>query len=130
MAGGFFINRLLFRRGCSVVDGEAGAQVVDLFLDPGCAAVEVLGHFPHPLGDAHHLRLLEATGGDGGGAPACRAIQECFIRTEVNQSHKAVSVSIGVAEFRKKEPPAQLLDRADAALYRAKQNKGSICFEF
>ena len=60
---------------------------------------------------------------------ACRAIQECFIRTEVNQSHKAVSVSIGVAEFRKKEPPAQLLDRADAALYRAKQNKGSICFE-
>lgn len=61
---------------------------------------------------------------------ACRAIQECFIRTEVNQSHKAVSVSIGVAEFRKKEPPAQLLDRADAALYRAKQNKGSICFEF
>ena len=60
---------------------------------------------------------------------ACRAIQECFVRTEVNQSHKAVSVSIGVAEFRKKEPPAQLLDRADAALYRAKQNKGSICFE-
>ena len=60
---------------------------------------------------------------------ACRAIQECFVRTEVNRSHKAVSVSIGVAEFRKKEPPAQLLDRADAALYRAKQNKGSICFE-
>lgn len=60
---------------------------------------------------------------------ACRAIQECFARAEVNCSHKTVTVSIGVAEFRKKEPPAQLLDRADAALYRAKQNKGSICFE-
>lgn len=60
---------------------------------------------------------------------ACRAIQECFARAEVNRSHKMVTVSIGVSEFRKKEPPAQLLDRADAALYRAKQDKGSICFE-
>lgn len=60
---------------------------------------------------------------------ACRTIQECFSRTAVNQTCKAVSVSIGVAEFRKKEPPIQLLDRADAALYRAKQEKGRICFE-
>lgn len=60
---------------------------------------------------------------------ACRAIQECFARTDVNQICKPVSISIGVAEFREKEPPAQLLDRADAALYRAKEKKGSICFE-
>ena len=56
-------------------------------------------------------------------------IQERYAKTDINQGKKLLSVSIGVAEFQKKEAPAQLLDRADKALYRAKQNKGSICVE-
>jgi len=59
----------------------------------------------------------------------CRVIQERYAKTDINQGKRLLSVSIGVAEFQKKEAPAQLLDRADKALYRAKQNKGSICVE-
>ena len=64
-------------------------------------------------------------------AELCRTIQTSYAENAVNRECQAVSVSIGVAEFRHGEPPAQLLDRADAALYRAKQRaqKGQICFE-
>lgn len=61
----------------------------------------------------------------------CRTIQARYAEVEVEQEHQTVSVSIGVAEYQKKEAPTQLLDRADKALYHAKQQarKGGICFE-
>lgn len=61
----------------------------------------------------------------------CRSIQLRYAVAEVNRQRQEVSVSIGVAEFRRGEKPAQLLDRADTALYRAKQidRKGQVCFE-
>lgn len=61
----------------------------------------------------------------------CRTIQSRYAESEVNQQRQSVSVSIGVAEFHRGETPAQLLNRADAALYRAKQidRKGWVCFE-
>lgn len=61
----------------------------------------------------------------------CQEIQAHYADCEVNRQRQAVSLSIGVAEFHRGETPAQLLDRADAALYRAKQKgpKGQICFE-
>lgn len=61
----------------------------------------------------------------------CRTIQSRYAEAEVNQQRQAVSVSVGVAEFHRGETPAQLLNRADAALYRAKQigQKGQVCFE-
>ena len=59
----------------------------------------------------------------------CESIQRRFAEAEINRRCRPVSISIGVAEFRLEERPAQLLDRADQALYRAKQNKDSICFE-
>lgn len=61
----------------------------------------------------------------------CRTIQNRYAEAEVNRQRQAVSVSVGVAEFHRGETPAQLLNRADAALYRAKQvdRKGRVCFE-
>ena len=61
----------------------------------------------------------------------CRELQTRYADCDVNQQNQSVSISIGVAEFCRGESPAQLLNRADAALYRAKQmgQKGQICFE-
>lgn len=58
----------------------------------------------------------------------CARIQRGFRKAEVHQTCREVSISIGVAEYQKGEKPAQLLDRADAALYQAKQKKGSVHF--
>lgn len=59
----------------------------------------------------------------------CRLIQEKFCQTEVHRLCSEVSVSIGVAEHLAEEKPSRLLERADAALYRAKQKKGSVYIE-
>lgn len=59
----------------------------------------------------------------------CRLIQEKFCQTEVHRLCSEVSVSIGVAEHLTEEKPSRLLERADAALYRAKQKKGSVYIE-
>lgn len=61
----------------------------------------------------------------------CRELQSRYAACEVNRQHQPVSISIGVAEYCRGESPARLLNRADAALYRAKQmgKKGRICFE-
>ena len=59
----------------------------------------------------------------------CQTIQKQFRQTEIHGLCKEVSVSIGVAEHKPEERPAQLLDRADTALYRAKQEKGSVYIE-
>ena len=59
----------------------------------------------------------------------CRSIQERFRREEIHWLCKSVSVSIGAAEHLRGERPARLLDRADTALYQAKQEKGSVYIE-
>ena len=56
----------------------------------------------------------------------CRDIQERFLQEDIHGICCPVSVSIGVAEHLPEERPVQLLDRADAALYRAKHAKGSV----
>lgn len=58
----------------------------------------------------------------------CALIQNEFQKREVHQTCRVVSLSIGVAEYRRGEKPAKLLDRADTALYQSKQEKGSIHF--
>lgn len=58
----------------------------------------------------------------------CRRIQEMFRQSEIHQSCREVSVSIGVARYFPGEAPSQLLNRSDKALYNAKLEKGSICF--
>ena len=56
----------------------------------------------------------------------CRDIQERFLQEDIHGICCPVSVCIGVAEHLPEERPVQLLDRADAALYRAKHAKGSV----
>ena len=55
----------------------------------------------------------------------CRQIQMQFARLPLHQAYCPVSVSIGAARFRAGERPSELLERADQALYRAKQCRGS-----
>ena len=56
----------------------------------------------------------------------CGQVQSRFAASAVNQKFLRVSVSIGTAAYRTGTTPANLLERADAALYRAKQEKGSL----
>ena len=58
----------------------------------------------------------------------CRTIQDLFLQSGIHQAYREVSISIGVAKYCPGEPPAQLLNRSDKALYNAKLEKGSICF--
>lgn len=60
---------------------------------------------------------------------ACRRIQEQFAQAEDCGACRTVSLSVGVAKFRPGEGTAELLNRADMALYRAKREKGSVWFE-
>lgn len=74
-----------------------------------------------------------------GGDEFCVLFSGCFpedvlrtsrlLQQQGQENLAPVTISIGIAEYRAGERPAHLLDRADVALYRAKQNKGSVCFE-
>lgn len=59
----------------------------------------------------------------------CQMIQEQFLQAEIHRIYKTVSVSIGIAIHLAEERPSQLIERADTALYQAKQDKGSIWME-
>ena len=59
----------------------------------------------------------------------CREIQRRYAAAAADCGSRQVSLSIGVAEYRRQESTEWLLDRADAILYRAKQNKGTILLE-
>ena len=59
----------------------------------------------------------------------CRDIQRRYAASAIDCGGQRVSLSIGVAEYQRQESTEWLLDRADAVLYRAKQNKGSILLE-
>lgn len=67
--------------------------------------------------------------GQGEVEALCRRAQVAFQAAEVNRTFQAVSFSVGVAKFHPGEAPTRLLERADAALYRAKQERGSIWFD-
>ena len=59
----------------------------------------------------------------------CRNIQERLRDAEENLTPSLpVTMSIGIAGYCPGEKPSVLLQRADHALYRAKQNPGTVCF--
>ena len=58
----------------------------------------------------------------------CRDLQTIFSKAEIHRLCQPVTISIGIAEYQPGEKPSLLLERADRALYRAKQEKGSIAF--
>lgn len=58
----------------------------------------------------------------------CQTLQETFAQAEIHRRCRPVTISIGIAEYQPGEKPALLLERADRALYQAKQKKGSIVF--
>ncbi len=58
----------------------------------------------------------------------CQDLQDRFYKAEIHRRCQPVTVSIGIAEYRPGEKPALLLERADRALYQAKQQRGSIAF--
>jgi len=59
----------------------------------------------------------------------CAELQKQFTALDVHQRYRPVSISVGVAEYERGERPVSLLDRADASLYQAKLQKGSIHME-
>ena len=58
----------------------------------------------------------------------CRELQTTFSKAEIHQRCQPVTISIGIAEYHPGEKPSLLLERADRALYQAKQERGSIAF--
>lgn len=58
----------------------------------------------------------------------CQKLQQRFSQAEIHRLCQPVTVSIGIAEYQPGEKPSLLLERADRALYQAKQEKGSIAF--
>lgn len=58
----------------------------------------------------------------------CQNLQDAFARAEIHHRCQPVTISIGIAEYQPGEKPSLLLERADRALYKAKQEKGSITF--
>lgn len=58
----------------------------------------------------------------------CRQLQLRFKQAEIHRQCQPVTISIGIAKYQPGEKPSLLLERADTALYRAKQERGSIAF--
>ncbi len=64
-------------------------------------------------------------------ADACHLAEQLRTLVEVNElvPNSAVTISLGVAEFRSGESPHRWLSRADAALYRAKRDGRNVMRE-
>lgn len=58
----------------------------------------------------------------------CRTAQEMFQNCRACREHRPTTISLGAAHHRPLLAPSDLVQRADRALYQAKQNRGSICF--
>ncbi len=58
---------------------------------------------------------------------ACREIRDAFEKSGSNRHLRPLSISFGAAVFQKGFTAAELMGRADEALYRAKQKRGSFC---
>ena len=59
---------------------------------------------------------------------ACQDIQHSFSEATLSRELEQVTISFGVAVHQPGVGPAELLRRADTALYQAKKARGSICF--
>jgi diguanylate cyclase len=59
---------------------------------------------------------------------ACRSVKERFLRTEACLKYEPMSLSFGIAPYYKGLSCSELVSHADEALYRAKENRGDICF--
>lgn len=58
----------------------------------------------------------------------CKRLQDRFqVLQDDLLPFSSVTMSVGIAEYHSGEKPSALLQRADHALYQAKQQKGSIC---
>ena len=71
--------------------------------------------------------LAQRLGRDAAHAPACREIRDAFEKSGSNRHLRPLSISFGAAVFQKGFTAAELMGRADEALYRAKQKRGSFC---
>ena len=58
----------------------------------------------------------------------CQQVQQSLLKKKIHSPCPPLSISIGVAQYSSTDTLSQLFDKADKALYRAKGNKGSICF--
>ena len=81
---------------------------------------------PFRFGGDEFCVVFRACEGEQQVLSVCREIQARFAAAEVHRVCRPVTISMGAAELRQDEKPAQLLERADKALYEAKKEKGSI----
>ena len=58
----------------------------------------------------------------------CREIQKTFRESEVCRTVEEMTVSFGIAAYAPSMTPSDLIRRADDALYRAKQARGSVVY--
>lgn len=58
---------------------------------------------------------------------ACREIRDAYGKSGSNRHLHPLSISFGAAVFQKGFTAAELMGRADEALYQAKQKRGSFC---
>ena len=97
--------------------GDLALQSVAQIARDELRAIDVIGRY----GGDEFLLVLIQTGSDGARECAERirgriALSDCI----GNDTRRQVTVSIGVTEHRQSEPLQDTLQRADAALYRAK----------
>jgi diguanylate cyclase len=58
----------------------------------------------------------------------CTMIKDRFLETPLCQEVTQATLSFGAAVYQRDFSTAKLVRQADSALYRAKQNRGSLCF--
>lgn len=104
--------------------GDKYLQLLGKILRETCREAET----PFRFGGDEFCVLLRAAAPERA-EELCLEIQKKFqIEQEVLDGPPAATLSIGIADYRFGEPPFELLERADKALYQAKQKRGSICF--
>lgn len=57
----------------------------------------------------------------------CEQIQKEYLASEVCNRIGPMTISIGLAVYREEMQPSEMIKVADKALYKAKENRGSIC---
>lgn len=107
--------------------GDAVLREAAALMTADCRAADLLARLG---GEEFALLLPNTTLGEA--VAICGRLQETF-RAHGAWAHIAelrVTFSVGIAECRFDDTPARLLERADAAMYRAKnQGRNIICFD-